>query len=154
MVVEGIMTGLVVLVCNAFWDRRCQDKHDSLAVKLGLAIGALALPGVRHFVIITEYSLSVWPQDCRRVWARDGGWTDMATKLKTFASPESYTLNTYDYQFCIYYGWVEELLRGWKSYQFSSCPGWVEELSVEFISWVGGKAITSIIVWLGGTFLS
>lgn len=50
MLAEAFMTGILVWVVNAAWDRRCQDKHDSLPVKFGLAIIALALPGVspRH----------------------------------------------------------------------------------------------------------
>lgn len=46
MLAEAFMTGILVWVVNAAWDRRCQDKHDSLPVKFGLAIIALALPGV------------------------------------------------------------------------------------------------------------
>uniref|UniRef100_A0A1B6FF84 Aquaporin n=1 Tax=Cuerna arida TaxID=1464854 RepID=A0A1B6FF84_9HEMI len=48
MLAEAFTTGILVWVVDAIWDRRCQDKHDSLPVKFGFAVIALALPGAKY----------------------------------------------------------------------------------------------------------
>uniref|UniRef100_A0A1B6D9E9 Aquaporin n=1 Tax=Clastoptera arizonana TaxID=38151 RepID=A0A1B6D9E9_9HEMI len=45
---EAFMTAILTLVVCAAWDRRCQDKHDSMPIKFGLTIVALALPGAKY----------------------------------------------------------------------------------------------------------
>ncbi|XP_054271013.1 aquaporin AQPAe.a-like [Macrosteles quadrilineatus] len=46
---EGFLTAILIwVVCAAAWDRRNLDKHDSLPIKFGFAVIAIALPGAKY----------------------------------------------------------------------------------------------------------
>ncbi|CAH1185864.1 unnamed protein product [Phyllotreta striolata] len=43
--VEFLLTLILVLVCCGVWDARNRDKHDSVSLRLGLAVAVLAMAG-------------------------------------------------------------------------------------------------------------
>lgn len=51
--IEFIITAVLMLVCCGVWDPRNAKHHDSVPLRFGLAITALAIVGVR--VIISEF---------------------------------------------------------------------------------------------------
>lgn len=44
---ELFLTAIIAMVLCAAWDNRCLDKHDSLPLKFGFAVVALAVPGAQ-----------------------------------------------------------------------------------------------------------
>jgi len=46
LLVEFLATLILALVCCGVWDHRNSDKHDSVAIRFGLAIAVLAMAAV------------------------------------------------------------------------------------------------------------
>lgn len=44
---EFLLTVIIAMVLCAAWDYKCLDKHDSLPLKFGFAVTALAIPGAQ-----------------------------------------------------------------------------------------------------------
>lgn len=45
--VEFIITAILIWTCCGVWDSRNSEKHDSVSIRLGLAITGLAIVGVK-----------------------------------------------------------------------------------------------------------
>lgn len=45
MLMEFILSFMLVLICGAIWDWKNLDKHDSVTIRLGLAVAVLAMAG-------------------------------------------------------------------------------------------------------------
>lgn len=48
MAMEFFLTFILVLICGAIWDWKNLDKHDSVTIRLGLAVAVLAMAGVSY----------------------------------------------------------------------------------------------------------
>lgn len=46
MAMEFFLSFMLVYICAAIWDWKNLDKHDSVTIRLGLAVAALAMAGV------------------------------------------------------------------------------------------------------------
>lgn len=52
LLVEFLATLILALVCCGVWDHRNSDKHDSVAIRFGLAIAVLAMAAVSNLKLL------------------------------------------------------------------------------------------------------
>lgn len=69
---EFILTAIIALVLCAAYDQRCLDKHDSLPIKFGFAVVALAVPGAQFAGCSVNPARSFGPALITGVW--DNHW--------------------------------------------------------------------------------